>query len=170
MTDLKNEANLIKQAQAGSSEAVALLWEAVTPKLFGYLVNVLKNKTVAEDILQNTWLKAIKALPNFKQQGYGVSTWLFAIARNECNQYWRKEKDHLSLEDSFIEPSKEATQVIDNAINIERALAQLSNEEQELLRLRYIADLPINDIARILNISFVSVRVKLHRALKKVKI
>src|SRR3989344_3676687 len=73
-------------------------WEAITPKLFGYLVNVLRDKTLAEDIFQTTWIKAIEALPKFEQRGKGFGAWLFAIARNECKQYWRKANREVPID------------------------------------------------------------------------
>ncbi len=70
-----------------SKDNISALWDDVTPKLYGYLVNVLHDRNLAEDILQTTWLKAIQALPSFKDRtGASFSSWLFAIARNECKQ------------------------------------------------------------------------------------
>ena len=45
---------LVCQARLGNREALGKLYDAITPKLFGYLVNVVSDKTVAEDIFQNT--------------------------------------------------------------------------------------------------------------------
>ena len=66
------------------------LWSEITPKLYGYLVNVLRDKNLAEDILQTAWLKAIDNLSRFRGKESEFSSWLFAIARNECKQHWRK--------------------------------------------------------------------------------
>ena len=68
-----NEQILVQRAQQGDRDAVGELWKMHTPKLFGYLINTLKDKTVAEDVLQNTWLKAIEALPRFQEQGKGIA-------------------------------------------------------------------------------------------------
>ena len=50
--DQQQELTLVKRAQSGDKEALGMLWDALTPKLFGYLVNVTRNKTLAEDLLQ----------------------------------------------------------------------------------------------------------------------
>jgi RNA polymerase sigma-70 factor (ECF subfamily) len=52
---------------------------------------------------------------------------------------------------------------------VEQALSLLSEDDRELLRLRYIADLPIKDVARVLGLSSVAVRVRLHRALARAR-
>ena len=168
---LKEEQILVKQAQKGDREALSKLWDAITPKLFGYLVNTLKDKTLAEDIFQSSWLKAIEALPSFKFQGYSISSWIFAIARNECRQYWRNNKGGVELlDDQAAEVSSaDANKTTDDRLVVEKILKDLSEDDRELLRLRYIADLPIDEIAKVLNINFVAVRVRLHRAVGRAR-
>ena len=81
-----------------NKDNIDVLWDTTTPRLYGYLVNVLHDKSLAEDILQTTWLKAIQALPSFKDRsGASFSSWLFAIARNECKQHWRKRGREISF-------------------------------------------------------------------------
>lgn len=168
--DLHQEQLLVKQAQNGDQQALSQLWEALTPKLFGYLVNSTHNKILAEDLLQATWLKAIQALPNFENRGIGISAWLFAIARNECRQNWRNAKPEVELSDEFYDqPASENNHDVENKMLVEQIMNLLPADDRELLRLRFIADLPLNDIAKILNINFVAVRVRLHRALKRAK-
>lgn len=150
-------------------EALSRLWDELTPKLYGYLVNTTRDRVLAEDLLQNTWLKAIEALPRFQKRGAGFPAWLFAIARNECRQSWRKSNREVPFE---IERHDKAVPDInsEDKILVDQMLSKLSEDDRELIRLRYIADLPINDIARILNLNFVTVRVRLHRALAQAKI
>ena len=167
--DLKQELTLVKKAQAGDKQALGELWDAVTPKLFGYLINTLRDKTLAEDVLQATWLKAINALPGFKAQGISISAWLFAIARNECKQHWRKGEHEVPLDENLHDAAAANANQTEQNLLIEQLLAKLSQEDRELIRLRYISDLPINEIAKILNINFVAVRVRLHRALAKAR-
>jgi RNA polymerase sigma-70 factor (ECF subfamily) len=147
---------------------ISRLWDELTPKLFGYLVNTLHDKSLAEDILQTSWLKAIEALPSFKQQGpffsNSFSSWIFAIARNECKQHWRKSGREIPL-DEKIHDVAEVSSGIENKILVDEILNQLPNDDQELIRLRYIADLSTREIAKVLNINPVVARVRLHRAI-----
>src|SRR3989344_8869902 len=145
------------------------LWDELTPKLFGYLVNVLRDKTLAEDILQNTWLKALRALPRYQERGNKFRAWLFAIARNECKQHWRNGNHEVPLNPNSHDIPDDHQAIRHEAILVDQIMARLSEDDRELLRLRYIADLPMNDIARILNINIIAVRVRLHRALKRAK-
>ncbi len=166
----EQEQSLVRQAQAGDRQALAALWDALTPKLFGYLVNVTRDHVLAEDLLQSTWLHAIKALPGFQHRSNAkFSAWLFAIARNECKQHWRKSQKEAAFTATQTETTTDNTTANNNQLMVEQVLSRLSEEDRELVRLRYIADLSLNDISRVLNISSLTARVRLHRALNKVR-
>lgn len=160
---------LVRKAAEGDRNALGLLWDALTPKLFGYLVNTLGDRALAEDILQTTWLRAIENLARFKNRGKGISPWLFAIARNECRQHWRAAPSEVPFNPLNHDTGENPQKRIENAFLIEQMLKQLSEEDRELIRLRYIADLKTADIARILDINFVTARVRLHRALARAR-
>lgn len=166
---LSDEKQLVRRAQGGNREAAGVLWDYFTPKLYGYLVNATRDARLSEDILQNTWLAALSHLSQYRFRGTGFGAWLFAIARNECRQHWRKEKREVPLEPMNDFPTYEGKQSSDERLMIDAALAALSEEDRELIRLRYIADLPVNEIARILSINSVAVRVRLHRALRRAR-
>lgn len=169
---IEEELALVARAQAGGRDAISALWDGITPKLYGYLVNTLREPNLAEDILQETWLKAISNLPKFRARGVRFSAWLFAIARNECRQHWRKagrevaeeinEENHPSVLDS---PEKGLTE----KIFVEGLLKFLPPEDQEMLRLRYVADLSFKEIAAILAIAPITARVRAHRALTRAR-
>ena len=160
----QEEALLVRKAQRGDRDALGTLWDRVTPKLFGYLVNVTRDKTVAEDILQSTWLRAIDALPRFQERGIRIEAWLFAIARNECRTHWRASKKEVAFDPVEHDKVGDNRQEIHDKLLVEKMLALLSEDDREILHLRYIADLAPNDIAHLLHINFVAVRVRLHRA------
>ena len=147
-----------------NKDQVGELWDEITPKLYGYLFNTLHDRSVADDILQTSWLKAIEALPNFKERNGGFSAWIFSIARNEMRMYWRKnnrqvEFDYNLHDISFKDEINEEMQFV------EQLIKKLEKEDRELIRLRYIADLSFKDMTKILNINQVTLRVKIHRAL-----
>ena len=153
-----------------NKDNLEILWDQITPKLYGYLVNVLHDKNLAEDILQTTWLKAIQALPSFKDRtGAGFSSWLFAIARNECKQHWRKGGREISF-DPEIHDKESVESKEEDKIFVEQILARFSENDRELIRLHYIADLSLGDIAKILKINPVTVRVRMHRAISFAKL
>ena len=166
----QKEQKLVQSIRRGDKEALGTLWDTFTPKLFGYLINVTHNRVLAEDLLQTTWLKAIDAFPRFQQQHASISAWLFAIARNECRQHWRKAKWEVPLDPEIHDREQDEQKGIEDALVVEHLLAQLSEDDREVIRLRYIADLSVKDIARILDINFVAARVRIHRALARARV
>jgi len=169
---LEEELALVARAKAGEKEAMGILWSSITPKLYGYLVNVLREKSLAEDILQETWLKAISALPSFRPRGARFSAWLFAIAKNECRQYWRSHHQNIILEDGEEETIPDhaaAPAVMQEKLLLDNVLEKLSKTDREILRLRYISDLSFKEIARVLELSVIVARVRAHRALGRAR-
>jgi RNA polymerase sigma-70 factor (ECF subfamily) len=152
-----------------NKDEIAELWDKITPKLYGYLINTLKDRTIADDILQTTWMKAIEALPNFKSRGQGFSAWLFSIARNEMRMHWRKNGREISY-DHNLHDFAEAKDNTEDKIFLGQVVSKLSDEERELINLRYIADLSFFEIAKLLDTNPVTVRVKIHRALSRARI
>lgn len=169
----KQELVLIKRAQKGEREAVGELWDEITPILYGYLCNTLRHKETADDILQETWIKAIKALPSYRPRGIRFRAWLFAIAKNECRQHWRKAKRETPESVEVIEansPHKAgAGETQEHTILVESAMKHLNEDEQEILRLRYLADFSFHEVAALLGISSITARVRVHRTLGKAR-
>lgn len=146
---------------------IAALWDTYTPKLYGYLVHAVRDPVLAEDLLQRTWCNALASLHRYEERGHGMGAYLFAIARNECRQHWRKAGREVGLEHAEHLPSPPRTS--DAALDVERILAHLTEDDRELLRLRYITDLPVRDIARVLGISTTAASVRLHRVLRRAR-
>lgn len=148
---------------------IAALWDAITPKLYGYLLNTLRDKSLAEDMLQSAWLKAIEKLSSFHGTEAEFSSWLFAIARNECKQHWRKSGREIPFNSELHD--KEFVDAKDeDRIFLDQVVERLAPPDRELLRLRFIGGLPLNEIAKILKINQIAVRVRMHRAIASAKI
>ena len=162
---LKEELALVKQAQTGDRSALGLLIDAINPKLYGYLLNTLRHTELAEDCLQQTWLKAISNLPRFRPRGVRFSAWLFAIARNVCREHWR-HSHHEQLPEQVPDQSDNAAlaERLEEKLLIEKIMLQLTPADQEILRLRYIGELSFKEIAAVLTIAPLTARLRAHRA------
>ncbi len=168
--DRTTEHTLVQRAKSGDSEAIGLLWDALTPKLYGYVVSLLKNTVVADDVLQDTWYKAVRGIASYKDRNVGFQAWMFAIARNECRMYWRKHKRELLIDEIHDLPDRASTMMAygtEVGIEVERILGQLSVKDKDILTLRYISELTFEEIGKILCISTLAARVRHHRALAR---
>lgn len=168
---LEEELVLVTRAKAGDQAALGTLWDALTPKLYGYLVNTLRDARLAEDVAQDTWLKAIGALDKFQPRGVRFSAWLFAIARNECKQHWRKggRETPIDVEAHDIPSGVDFTTDVGDKFELEKVFKNLNEAEREILRLRYIGELSFKEIAGVLAISPLAARLRVHRTLTKTR-
>jgi RNA polymerase sigma-70 factor (ECF subfamily) len=164
--NIQEELSLVARAQSGDQPALSALWDDITPKLYGYLRNVVRDTPLAEDLLQNTWQKAIESLTQFEPRGVRFSAWLFAIAKNECRQEWRSARPHMPL-DEAVEYETRTTDAtsLETAMLIEQIMKSLSEEDREMIRLRFLAELSFKEIATVCHISAVTARVRVHRAI-----
>lgn len=149
-------------------------------KIFRFIYLKTSDSFLAEDITGEVFVKAWKNWEKF--DGEFVQAWLYKIANNVLIDYWRSKNSkngnkNVSLEatiESGIEPSYD-TDLIDQ-INkddkirkIGEALKNLTDNLKEVAILRFIEEMSAKEVAKILNITEVNVRVLQHRALVKLK-
>lgn len=167
----------IKLAQDGNSEAFAKIYDEFADKIFRYIKIKVQNLHHAEDILQDTFVKAWKGLPKFNNNTGHFSAWLYKIATNTINSYYRKlysrpEALELSEEIEIYEPSKSLLEKSIDTSDIENvkiALTKINPTYSRILELRFVQDFTISETAEILNKSNLGIRIAQHRALKQLK-
>lgn len=139
--------------------------------MYKYIIFICGNEAIANDILQSTFLNVVKSFSTFKNKS-SIKTWLFTIARNECYQFFRRNKQiqtiydienlctDISLEDTVIRDD-ELKQIL-NIINT------FDDEIKSLIILRVVNNLSYNEISNILNRTEVWARVNFLRTKKKI--
>lgn len=135
--------------------------------LMRFVYSRVRSRTDAEDICQETFLKAFQGWHSFDQQS-SLKTWLFSIAYHEIVSFLRKKKRSIcsTLHVLSAEPSVCTTQEPESE-NIWHLAEQLPAELYTLLWLKYKEDLSTAQIARILRKSQLNIRVMLHRARRR---
>ena len=136
-------------------------------KYYRLAFSYVHNESDALDIVQEGAYKAILNSHTLKNRDY-MDTWIYRIMINEAVQYLRKNKktDMLSLEELELR-SKEDTYA---DIDLQRALDQLPEPEGTIIKLRFFEDMKIEDIAQILDENVNTVKTKLYRTLKALRI
>ena len=125
----------------------------------------LKDRELAEDATQETFLKAYKKLNSFKELS-SINTWLTAIAINTCKNIIRKST-HISDEVSLDYVQYKLYNTLDDndrKICVSEAVMSLSSELREVILLRFYRDLPIKDISKILSLPESTINYRLLRA------
>lgn len=166
----KEDIALVKKAKQ-SPMAYEALYKKYAQKLFNYFwYRVGHQKNIAEDLLQETFMKAYQNLPKFYLRSYSYYSYLLTIAHNILVNYYRKPQS-MSLESVGDVPDEVTVdQEIDRGRSAEllwRAIQQLPESEKDILLLRYQKELPIKDIARIVGKSENAVKLILSRSRKK---
>jgi len=150
---------------------VALYNDFVQP-IYRYVYTRVGNKQDAEDLTSQTFLSALKALPRFKDKDH-FPAWLFTIARNKVMDYFRSNKRELAIEiPTGMTGDPDIQDQVFRDLDLHRLstlVAGLGEHEQELIRLRYVADLKFADIAALLGRKEDAVKKELYRLLARLK-
>ncbi len=166
---LNNEANWIEACRKDPA-AFVWLYDAYIQKVYRYLYSRVNNQQDAEELTSRTFLSALESIPHYQHRGY-FSAWLFTIARNKVTDFYRREKRDLVRED--VDLSSGSEEILDGVIESERTLKlrslvhALPEEEQEWLRLRFVAQLPFNEISQLLRKNEEAMKKNIYRLLDR---
>ncbi len=167
---------LVAKAKAGDTQAFEQLYDLYAGRIFRYINLKIQDATQAQDILQETFLKSWKGLDNLNLVEVNFSAWLYKIAGNCINDYFRKKyrsPQVVELEEAVAISSKdnvaEKLMLEADFKTVENAFAKLPSQYRQILELRFIQDFSLKETADILQKNAVSVRVLQFRALKSLK-
>ena len=141
--------------------------------LFGFLSYRTGDRVLAEDLLADTFERALRARRRFDPRKASEKTWLYAIALN-ClrDQARRRSTEGRSLERIASGPSPRSPaemEAIADRDLISRGLAALSDEEREAIALRFGADLTVPEIAKLTGEPLTTMEGRVYRALRKLR-
>jgi len=175
-----NEKELVKKAQSGDFEAFNRLIENYKNKIYQLAMKLSKDRHDAEDILQETFLKAVDNIDKFRGES-SFGTWLYAIAVNAVRAHFadRKKAELRSIEDYLpaghesaegtpelfewgdpheLMEQKELRNLIDDT------LADMPHKYSMPFVLRYYEDLPVKEVAKTMNLSVAATKSRILRA------
>ena len=147
------------------------MYEVYYRELYLYVYTICGNKNMTEDVLQETFLKALLAL---KDSHTNMRAWLYLTARNFCYNLLKREKRLVYGEETG-RADEEAEDLLEQILKKERsrrlqsALDKLSKPQREVLMLQYFGGFRQREIAAMLQITPANVRVLAHRAKKELK-
>lgn len=124
------------------------------------------NEADAGDIVQNGAYKAILNSASLKQKSY-AATWVYRIMLNEIFRFLNEERGNIPLEEMGMEPAKEDTY---ENLDLKQALDSLSPKDKAVIELKYFEELKFEEIAEVLEENVNTVKSRLYRGLKKLKL
>ena len=136
-------------------------------RIYKYLYFHLHNQHTAEDLTQETFLRFLRSR-TYQDENRQLQ-YLYTIARDLCNQYYRDKIIVYSFDEVLDYPAPEDfEQSLAERLSLVDALKKLSEEEREMLFLRYVNDVPVVVISGLYHISRFTVYRRLKKILKKI--
>lgn len=148
------------------------LYAAHAQALFGFLAYRTGDRGLAEDLLSDTFEKALRGRRGFDRRKASEKTWLYSIALNTLRDHIRRHQaEGRAMERSVAVPDADTDPFsdIEHRDQVTRALAVLSTEEREAVALRFGADMTLPEMARVLGLELTTVEGRVYRALRKLR-
>jgi RNA polymerase sigma-70 factor (ECF subfamily) len=168
------EEQVIRDAQK-NPESFRIIYEGYYKSIFRFVLHRVGDKEMTADLTSQVFLKALQKLNQFKFKGFPFSSWLYRIAVNECNDYFRRTKRSrvVVLEEEHAEMLYEEMfgneALADLEAKLPLILERLSIEDIQYIELRFLEERPFKEVAEIIGVSENYAKVKTYRVLDKMK-
>lgn len=162
----KTDEMLVKAYANGDNQAFDTLLRRHQNRVFNYILNIIKNKDVADDIFQETFVKAIMTIKQGRYTDTGkFSAWLTRIAHNLIIDYFRQEKsentvsvdqdetDVLNRRDLSEENVEDLLVTVQINTDVRRIMDSLPDAQREVLEMRFYRDMSFKEIAETTGVS-----------------
>ncbi|SFQ60208.1 RNA polymerase sigma-70 factor, ECF subfamily [Amycolatopsis arida] len=173
---------LLARAAAGDPAAFDRLVRRHTPRMYRVALRITGAATEAEDVVQDAWIAAWRALPGFRSES-AVSTWLFRVVTNTALGHVRRRRPTVSLDAALTPEEDQGRPLLDAGVLADsrgnpegqvvrteqvtavlRAIAELDVSQRVPLVLRELEGLSYEEVAEVLEVSVPALRSRLHRA------
>jgi RNA polymerase sigma factor (sigma-70 family) len=171
----ESDSTLMKLVQAGDTAQLALLFERHHVGLFRYLLALGRDRTLAEDLVQEVFFRVIKYARTY-DPNLAFRVWLYGMARNAYFDSHRKRRPERLAGDGDLNEIRSPEPMPEEAITrkqdvalLREALRKLPEDKREVLVLSRYHDMRYEDIARVLRCEVGTVKVRVYRALKELR-
>lgn len=162
------EQEQIKRAQA-DPRAFTVLYERHFTEVLRFILRRAGDQHLSADLAQETFLKAMLALPRYQDRGLPFRAWLFRIALNELRMHWRRRKESvIDLSFRQVKGLSEEFDLLmdeDDMQRLTRALNRLDEARAQLIQLRYMDGLSFLEVGQVLGIGEDAAKMRTHRTL-----
>ncbi|MBI3747151.1 MAG: sigma-70 family RNA polymerase sigma factor [Chloroflexi bacterium] len=146
---------LVLDAQGGDAWAFGRIFDAFNEPIYRFIASRVNRPSDAEDLTQLVFVKALEALPRYEVRGIPFGGWLFRLARNTIIDHARTRRDHADLDAAAEQVADEAgpeaaTLLRQDLDAVQRALAELTDEQREAIELRFFAGLSASEAAEVM--------------------
>lgn len=156
-------------------EVFAPLYEKYYLQIFNFVYKRVQNEAVTGDLVSTVFLKAMLNIQKYEDRGFPFSSWLYRIALNETNLFFRKNKKMIEVSLNTIELKSLEDEILSTENEKQRKLLiegmnMLNFDQVNLLELRFFEGRRFKEIGEILGFSEDNAKVKVYRAVKKLRV
>ena len=152
--------------------AFGRLYDRFVQRIYRYVYSRVGNAHEAEDITSQTFIAAYESLRRYRERGQFLA-WLFRIARSKINDHFRRSRREVGLDaaERIVEVDDALGALIQNEelIRLQALIKKINDDERELIRLRYVADLSFVEMAELLGKREDAVKKSVYRLLGRLK-
>ena len=165
---------LVERARAGDVEAFAALYDRYVDDVYRYLVHRVGDRALAEDLTSETFLRALRRIDRFRWQGRDVGAWFTTIARNLAVDHFRSSRHRLETASerpagADVDPGPGPEGLLLSGVRdaaVAGAVRRLPTDQQEVVVLRFLQDLSVEQTARVMGRSTGAIRSLQYRAVR----
>lgn len=171
------DSELLEQFRTGDNPNYAfnLMVKKYRQRLYYHIRRIVIDHDDADDVVQNTFIKVWKGLPNFRQDSQ-LYTWMYRIATNESLTFLKKKRTMFFL--PLVNVEKQLEDKLESNLNVkpghiemkfQQALLKLPEKQRIVFNLRYYDEMPYEEMSRVLGTSVGALKASYHHAAKKIE-
>ena len=173
--EINAEYQIITKAQENPHH-FAPLYEKYYDAMFIYINRRVDDEDIAADLTAQVFFKSLKSIRSFQFRGLPFSAWLYKIALNEVNLFFKSQSSHqraVSLKEHHIDLLFDEMQNMEPEMDkhelVSRLLQKLSSEDLQLLELRFFENRSFREMAYLLNLTEINAKIRTYRVIDKLK-
>jgi len=171
-----SEHELVHRARQGEPEAWDILFNRYYPQIYAYFRYRTATEEDAEDLAATVFERAVRHIRTYKETGQGLGAWLQRIASNLLVDYYRRRSVHTrqteplspTLADGGRSPEEHALR-IDTTERVRKALSRLTEEQREVIVLRFLLGYSLAETAKITGRKVNAIKALQHRGLQRLR-
>ena len=173
LTNQKNQEDILVAQAKADIQAFAGLYDLYIQPVYRYLLSKVGNVQDAEDLAGQTFLSALQNFSQYKHKGK-FAAWLFSIARNKTTDFYRRQGTQERYQEAEAHLSNSLAEhpilKTERQLDLLELIQTLPEQDQELLRLRFVAQMRFREIAAVLGKREGAVKKATYRLLEKLEV